>query len=183
MTRDALFTSEYRDLLLRLLAIPTVSSLEAAPEDPPARHWEAQRTYADAARSAGMEVIHHAPAPPEALYREDVPSALRRAAADPEFLNLQPSLVLRLGPELPRADTVMFNVHLDTVSGSEPVKAHRGRITGRARSTPRDPLPPCSRGSTTRRTGNPPSGAGSASSSKPFPVRKAAPWAASGPGR
>ncbi|MYV66529.1 M20/M25/M40 family metallo-hydrolase, partial [Streptomyces sp. SID2131] len=40
-------------------------------------------------------------------------------------------LVLRLGPELPRERTVMFNVHLDTVAGGEPPAFDGARFTGR----------------------------------------------------
>jgi acetylornithine deacetylase/succinyl-diaminopimelate desuccinylase-like protein len=61
-----------------------------------------------------------------------VPLAVRRACQDPAFLASQPSLVLALGPAgAPRADTVMFNVHLDTVAGAEPVAFDGTRFTGR----------------------------------------------------
>lgn len=57
---------------------------------------------------------------------------VRRAAdADPGFLAAQPSLLLRMGPELPRSRTVMFNVHLDTVAGDEPVRFTGRRFHGR----------------------------------------------------
>jgi acetylornithine deacetylase/succinyl-diaminopimelate desuccinylase-like protein len=57
---------------------------------------------------------------------------VRRAAEqDPDFLPNQPSLVLRLGAELPRERTVMFNVHLDTVAGIEPVAFDGRTFTGR----------------------------------------------------
>ncbi|MFD7711406.1 M20/M25/M40 family metallo-hydrolase [Streptomyces sp. NPDC059786] len=39
--------------------------------------------------------------------------------------------MLRLGPDLPRVPTVMFNVHLDTVAGAEPVGFDGTRFTGR----------------------------------------------------
>jgi len=76
-------------------------------------------------------VAHHAPAPSGYARRDDVPLAVRRAAdRDSGFLHAQPNLVLRLG-RCPTASTVMFNVHLDTVDGDEPVGFDGTRFTGR----------------------------------------------------
>lgn len=119
-----------RDLLLRLLELPTAGPLEAGP-DAPVRLWAAQHEYARAAAAFGMTVVHHAPVTAAALARDDVPLAVRRAATTPGFLDAQPSLVLRLGPALPVSATVMFNVHLDTVSGHEPAGFDGTRFTGR----------------------------------------------------
>lgn len=117
-----------RDLLLRLLAEPTVNPLE---NGRPGGLWPAQHAYAEAAARLGLTVSHHAPAPPEYATRADVPLAVRRAAAqDSAFLAEQPNLVLRLG-RCPTASTVMFNVHLDTVDGDEPVGFDGARFTGR----------------------------------------------------
>ncbi|WP_051798779.1 M20/M25/M40 family metallo-hydrolase [Catenuloplanes japonicus] len=122
---------EDRDLLMRLLTLPTVSPLEARPGDAPPRLWEAQRAYADAAAEIGFAVIRHA-SPVPADVDDLVPEVARRAAeADPEFLRGQPSMVLRLGPALPRAVTVMCNVHLDTVAGLPKIKINGGRVYGR----------------------------------------------------
>lgn len=111
-----------RDLLLHLLWMPTAGPLETGPDGPPPRLWEAQRAYADAAAGLGFGTVHHAAVKPEEVRRNDVPLAASRAVDRiPGFLDDQPSLVLRLGPPLPREATVMFNVHLDTVSGLEPV--------------------------------------------------------------
>ncbi|GGL61518.1 hypothetical protein GCM10010129_01340 [Streptomyces fumigatiscleroticus] len=126
-----------RALLLRLLRTPTAGPLETgpAPDRPRGRRsglWRAQRAYARAARTIGLRTVHHACPPPDVLDRADVPAVVRRhAAADPAFLARQPSLVLRLGPDLPRAATVMFNVHLDTVAGPVPVGFDGVRFTGR----------------------------------------------------
>jgi len=120
---------EDRELLLHLLELPTAGPLEGEGEP---RLWEAQRAYADAARRLGFEVVHHAAADPAELTDDQVPLAVRRAVADdPGFLAVQPSMVLALGPALPRADTVMFNVHLDTVAGPEPAGFDGERFTGR----------------------------------------------------
>ncbi|GAB3300015.1 M20/M25/M40 family metallo-hydrolase [Parasphingorhabdus pacifica] len=126
-----LFTQADTDLLLRLLDTPTVGLLETSQDDPPPRFWQAQRTYAAAAEAIGFHVVRHGSPPAHVLTREDVPSTVHRAASDDDFLVRQPSLVLRLGPELPRAATVMFNVHLDTVAGIEPVGLDGGRFSGR----------------------------------------------------
>ncbi|GAA1964508.1 M20/M25/M40 family metallo-hydrolase [Kitasatospora viridis] len=106
-------------LLLELLALPTAGPLEGGTP----RLWEAQRVYAAAAAPLGFTVARHAA--PDRAWAElpDVPLPVRGAAADPGFLTEQPSLLLRLGrPGTPRERTVMFNVHLDTVAGLEPVR-------------------------------------------------------------
>lgn len=114
-----MLTGADHELLVRLLGLPTAGPLESP--DPP-RLWEAQAEYArHAGAITGCTVLHHAAADRAVLDRPGVPAPVRAAADRPGFLDGQPSLVLRLGPPRPRADTVMFNVHLDTVAGQEPV--------------------------------------------------------------
>jgi acetylornithine deacetylase/succinyl-diaminopimelate desuccinylase-like protein len=114
------------DLLTELLELPTAGPLEAGP-DAPVELWAAQERYARAA--AGFEIVHHRA--PDRLPDRLTPQTVRDAlAADDTFLARQPSLVLRRGPDRPRA-TVMFNVHLDTVAGTEPVRVAGGRVHGR----------------------------------------------------
>lgn len=132
------FGAAERDLLLRLLQLPTAGPLETRPlehspgPDQPICLWQAQNAYAEAARPLGFEVVHHAAAEPEALTGPDVPLVLRQAMEQiPEFLASQPSLVLRLGGDRPRAGTVMFNVHLDTVAGFETPYCDGARFYGR----------------------------------------------------
>ncbi|MGH8922720.1 MAG: M20/M25/M40 family metallo-hydrolase, partial [Actinomycetes bacterium] len=121
-----------RDLLLRLLRTPTAGPLETGPDGAAPQLWEAQHAYADAAAELGFVPIHHAAAAPEEVQRTDVPLAVSHAVATvPGFLAGQPSLVLRLGPPLTRAATVMFNVHLDTVAGLEPAGFDGVRFHGR----------------------------------------------------
>jgi acetylornithine deacetylase/succinyl-diaminopimelate desuccinylase-like protein len=121
-----------RELLLRLLRLPTAGPLETGHDSAPPRLWEAQHAYAVAAARLGMAAVRHGPASAEWALREDVPLAVRQAVGEiPGFLHSQPSLVLRLGPPLPKTATVMFNVHLDTVSGAEPVTFDGTRFTGR----------------------------------------------------
>ncbi|MBB5158793.1 M20/M25/M40 family metallo-hydrolase [Saccharopolyspora phatthalungensis] len=131
MRHPALLRETDHELLLRLLRTPTVGPLEAGPDDGPPQLWQAQRAYAAAAGAFGMRVVHHAAPAVDSMLRDDVPTAVRVAAEEREFLAQQPSLVLRLGPELPRESTVMFNVHLDTVAGLESVGFDGSRFTGR----------------------------------------------------
>ncbi|MFF8815559.1 M20/M25/M40 family metallo-hydrolase [Streptomyces pactum] len=126
----ALLPAERR-LLLDLMELRTAGPLETGPDGPAPRLWEAQRAYAEAAARTGLTVVHHAAPGPSVLDRAGVPATVREAAADPDFLRCQPSMVLRLGPERPAARTVMFNVHLDTVAGWEPPVYRDGRFHGR----------------------------------------------------
>jgi acetylornithine deacetylase/succinyl-diaminopimelate desuccinylase-like protein len=126
-----IWTETDQDLLLRLLRIPTAGPLEPGDSPAPALR-EAQLAYAQAAAALGLEVVRHAPASAADIAGRDIPLTVSRAAAAvPGFLASQPSMVLRLGPPLPSAATVMFNVHLDTVAGGPRPAAVRGRITGR----------------------------------------------------
>ncbi|MER5781923.1 M20/M25/M40 family metallo-hydrolase [Streptomyces mobaraensis] len=121
-----------RELLLTLLELPTAGPLETGTDGPRPLLWEAQGAYAEAAARLGFTVVHRAAPDPSVLDREGVPVTVREAAErTPGFLDCQPSTVLRLGPELPRERTVMFNVHLDTVAGGEPPRYRDGRFHGR----------------------------------------------------
>ncbi|HEU5157981.1 MAG TPA: M20/M25/M40 family metallo-hydrolase [Streptosporangiaceae bacterium] len=127
----AQFTPGDRELLLRLLELPTAGPLETRGRHP-VRLWEAQQEYARAAGELGFEVVSHRPADPSSIRGDDVPKLVKDTAQIlPDFLGSQPSLVLRLGPQLPRRSTVMFNVHLDTTSGNEPVRFDGARFHGR----------------------------------------------------
>ncbi|MEU7024707.1 M20/M25/M40 family metallo-hydrolase [Streptomyces sp. NPDC046203] len=129
---SGLFTGPDQDLLLALLRLPSVNPLEAGPDDPPSRLPEVLRRYAAAATGAGLRTVRLASPPAACLDRPGVPATVRAAAArDPRFLADQPSLLLRLGPRLPRAATLMFNVHLDTVAGHTPPAFDGTRFTGR----------------------------------------------------
>ncbi|WP_433498399.1 M20/M25/M40 family metallo-hydrolase [Sphaerimonospora sp. CA-214678] len=122
---------EDRDLLLWLLRLPTAGPLETGAGAPAPRLREAQAGYARAAAAIGFRVVRNAPPEAAELDRPDVPAPVRAARDLPGFLDDQPSLVLRLGPELPAARTVMFNVHLDTVAGRQPVRFDGDRFYGR----------------------------------------------------
>ncbi|MCX4747949.1 M20/M25/M40 family metallo-hydrolase [Kitasatospora sp. NBC_01287] len=124
-----MLTAADHRLLLDLLALPTAGPLEEPAGTP--RLWAAQRRYAEAAAESGFTVLHHAA--PQRAWAElpDVPLPVRAAAADPAFLAEQPSLVLQSGPASARERTVMFNVHLDTVAGQQPVHRTGGTYYGR----------------------------------------------------
>ncbi|MFI9269723.1 M20/M25/M40 family metallo-hydrolase [Kitasatospora sp. NPDC052896] len=131
---EAVLTPADHQLLLDLLRLPTAGPLESG--DHSARLAEAQLRYADAAAELGFAVLRHGPPQRHWVEAPEVPLPVRTAAAaDPEFLARQPSLLLRLGGPAPRERTVMFNVHLDTVAGVQPVGHHPGpdggRFTGR----------------------------------------------------
>ncbi|MGC7099984.1 M20/M25/M40 family metallo-hydrolase [Amycolatopsis lurida] len=128
---SGLLLASDHDLLLRLLRTPTISPLEADGSEPATQLWQAQAAYAEAARAIGFRTARHDCARPADVLRDDVPAAVRAAAGTPGFLAAQPSLVLRLGRSLPFGATVMFNVHLDTVGGLEPVAFDGSRFTGR----------------------------------------------------
>jgi acetylornithine deacetylase/succinyl-diaminopimelate desuccinylase-like protein len=128
----AAFSAADSELLVHLLRLPTAGPLETGDADRPPVLWQAGRVYAQAAARLGFTTVHHGPADPAALGGDEVPLTVRRALARwPDFLACQPNLVLRLGPSRPVADTVMFNVHLDTVAGLEPVVVDGIRISGR----------------------------------------------------
>ena len=132
----AQFTPRDRELLLRLLELPTAGPLETGGRHP-VRLWEAQGEYARAAAELGFEVVRHRPADPASIVGEDVPRLVKDTAQIlPDFLCSQPSLVLRLGPRLPRHSTVMFNVHLDTTSGHDPVRFDGARFHAAEREVP-----------------------------------------------
>ncbi|MFF6783092.1 M20/M25/M40 family metallo-hydrolase [Streptomyces sp. NPDC012510] len=134
-----LFTDQYQKLLLDLLGLPSVNPLEAGGDDPPSRLPDLLDRYAAAAADAGLRTVRLATAPAACLDRPGVPSTVRAAARDPRFLTDQPSLLLRLGPERPRADTVMFNVHLDTVAGHSRPAFDGSRFTGRGAADAKGP--------------------------------------------
>jgi acetylornithine deacetylase/succinyl-diaminopimelate desuccinylase-like protein len=132
--------SDDRDLLLRLLRLPTAGPLETGgpletagtlETGGPCRLAEAQDAYLRHAAGIGLRAVRRGPAEPGDLEYGPVPAAVREALR-PGFLDGQPSLVLRLGPDgLPAGRTVMFNVHLDTVAGLQPVSFDGERFYGR----------------------------------------------------
>ncbi|MFD0898904.1 M20/M25/M40 family metallo-hydrolase [Actinomadura sediminis] len=122
-------TGDDRDLLLRLLRIPTAGPLEGGSGD---GLRAAQDAYAGHAARLGMRVLHHAAAGFDDVERGPVPAAVREAMGRPGFLAAQPNLVLKLGRDgVPAGRTVMFNVHLDTVAGVQPVGFDGVRFRGR----------------------------------------------------
>lgn len=117
------------ELLLDLLALDTTTPMESR------RAGElvaAQSRYAEAARAAGLDVLRCEPAPADSLTGRHVPAQVRSTAAEmgPDFLAVQPNLVLTAGQDDP-ARTIVFNFHMDTVSGTVPVRRDGDLVHGR----------------------------------------------------
>jgi acetylornithine deacetylase len=125
-----LLGSRHEAQLLELLDIPTAAPLETGVASAVRR---AQERYADFAAEIGLQVEVYAAPRPAVLDAPEVPVPVRQAAErmGPAFLESQPNLVLRLGPERAARHTLMFNVHLDTVGGEVPVGSSGTVITGR----------------------------------------------------
>ncbi|WP_084223349.1 M20/M25/M40 family metallo-hydrolase [Kitasatospora cheerisanensis] len=128
---DARLTPGDRELLLDLLRLPTAGPLETGPGAPPPLLPEALTVYSRAAAEIGLSEVRRGAPTADELACRNTPLTIRHFMNDFGFLAAQPSLVLRLGPSLPRRATVMFNVHLDTVAGLEPVGFDGRRFTGR----------------------------------------------------
>jgi acetylornithine deacetylase/succinyl-diaminopimelate desuccinylase-like protein len=118
------------EFLLSLLHVDTVTPMETkAASGLPA----AMTKIASYASEAGMETILLEPPPAEILNRPDVPVSVAEVAASmgPFFIAGQPNLVLGIGRPQGRQQTLMFNVHIDTVGGLFPVRRVGNRIFGR----------------------------------------------------
>lgn len=118
-------------LLLRLLAIDTTSPMETGV---PSDLAGAQHVLVEQAAGLGFQVVHDEPPPVSALQEPGTPLAVREAAAamgSEEFARAQPNVVLRLGADRDDGRTVVFNCHLDTVSGVLPVGRVGDVVTGR----------------------------------------------------
>lgn len=125
-----MLTRADEELLLELLSINTVSPMESGALSELRR---AQEAVAADAEPEGFVVAHHAPPPASALEADAVPLSVRERAAalGSAFLENQPNLVLRLGPERPEARTIAFNVHFDTVADALPIERRDGVVVGR----------------------------------------------------
>lgn len=124
-----IWTRSDEELVLELLALDTTTPMETGQ---PGELRAAQERYARAATATGFEIVHFGPAAAESLTHPLVPTAVRKTAArmGPDFLACQPNLVLAFG-DAPPDRTIMFNFHLDTVSGAVPVALRDGVLSGR----------------------------------------------------
>lgn len=132
--------SHDEQLLLDLLAIDTVTPMETGR---PSRLREAQECFADAAADCGFAIAQHLPAPCEALEDSQVPTAVRRSAAQmgKEFLACQPNLVMRIGHEQnPASPTLVFNGHLDTVGPLLKIGTSANAVHGRGALDAKGPM-------------------------------------------
>ncbi|MBD8498986.1 M20/M25/M40 family metallo-hydrolase [Paenibacillus arenosi] len=126
-----LFTSDYEALLLELLAYDTVSPMETGQ---PSLIAEAQQRYASFALTRiGAHIVIHEPPHPALLEGEEVPLSVKERASrmGGVFWSSQPNFVLRIGPQRPPAQTLVFNFHMDTVDGSFPVTYDGETFVGR----------------------------------------------------
>jgi acetylornithine deacetylase/succinyl-diaminopimelate desuccinylase-like protein len=116
--------------LEQLLSLNTVTPMEG---EASAGLWDAQNLFARLAANLGFEIVHFQPPSSDLLADPDIPVMVRERAAvvGATFLELQPNLVLRLGPPRPESQTILFNFHMDTVSGDVPISIDSDRITGR----------------------------------------------------
>ncbi|QYR23486.1 M20/M25/M40 family metallo-hydrolase [Paenibacillus sp. sptzw28] len=139
MMKRTLFTSDHIDLLLSLLQLNTVTPMETGR---PADIADAQDNYARfATERLDCEVVFHAPPIPDNLEGAVVPLSVHERAdrMGSDFWACQPNLVLRLGPERPSDDTVMFNFHMDTVDGTFPVSYDGETFVGRGAADMKGP--------------------------------------------
>lgn len=127
---DHRLTAAEIDLLLEILSISTVTPLETRQ---PALIEEAQCLFAAYAGELGMSTVSHAPPQASSLEGVDVPAHVRELHAEigEEYLDCQPNLVLRLGPERALQHTVAINVHIDTVGDAPRLRREGDRIWGR----------------------------------------------------
>lgn len=131
------FTDDDRRLLTDFVAVPSVSPLEGGD---PAECERAQDLFQAAARKRGFQVVLHAAAPAAALQAYGVPAqVLAAAAADPEFLRRQPSVVVGLGDPGTVDRTLIFNFHADTVGPHIPPKWIQDRLHGRGAADDKGP--------------------------------------------
>lgn len=117
------------EVLLELLAIDTVSPVERGRTS---RMPEAQALFARHAVEAGLERVYYNAPPKAALSSEGVPTSVldRFAEMGEAFLANQPNAVFEWGKGgFDR--TIMFNIHLDTVSDLLPVRRDGDVIHGR----------------------------------------------------
>ncbi|WP_245847823.1 M20/M25/M40 family metallo-hydrolase [Lentzea kentuckyensis] len=123
------WTRSDEELALALLALDTTTPMETGC---PGELRAAQELYADAAATLGFTTVHFGPARPESVTDPRAPATVRLAARRMglEFLRCQPNLVLSLG-DAPPERTIMFNFHLDTVSGIQPAGVRDGLLHGR----------------------------------------------------
>lgn len=117
------------DALVGLLEVPSVVPLEGGE---PAAATAVQDLLVAEARRRGYSVLVHGPPPPAVLDSPLVPRAvLDAAAADPRFLEAQPSAVLALGSDRGARRRLCVTFHVDTVAPHVPPRLDGGVLHGR----------------------------------------------------
>lgn len=123
-----LFDSSFQEELLALMALDTTTPMEGGDGLAAAA---ANAAFVDLARRVGMQVLWQGPGWLQGLPQDRVPLAVaRRMAADPDFLDRQPHVVLEAGRGK-RDRTLMFNFHMDCVGPHLPARRDGAVLRGR----------------------------------------------------
>ena len=144
-----LFNEKYKEFLLKLLRIPTISPFEINAYDPNlTKIKEALDAIIEFAKPGGL-VAEYYEIPPEACF-EEIPFKGRKIQAPkivtklyqdiPEIRNAQPNLVLKAGTIQKVSKTICFNAHIDTVAGQPLPEFRNDMFYGRGAVDMKGPL-------------------------------------------
>jgi acetylornithine deacetylase len=125
-----LFTSVYQSHLHELLQLDTTTPMETLKSS---QIKTANEYFASLASAVGFETLLISE-PEISLEKEsELPHRIREVMEEmsEEFFHSQSNLLLRLGEEKPKAETLMLNFHMDTVAPHLPVSCNDGIIRGR----------------------------------------------------
>ena len=121
-----LFNDEYKEFLLTLMRIPTVSPFETNSYNPSiTKNKAALETIIAFAEKRGLDKEYY-DVPPEIFFKEVIHQGRRIRAPKqltqlfqeiPEIKEAQPNLVLKAGKNTDLEKTICFNAHIDTVAG------------------------------------------------------------------
>jgi acetylornithine deacetylase len=127
---SAIITNEDTNLLIDLLKLNTVTPMETGTIS---QINEAQKIYAKYANDMGFQIVHFEPPARSALAENFIPLTVLEKANEmgTAFFNCQPNLVLQRGNSQKQENTLLFNFHMDTVSGDVTVRHSDNKIYGR----------------------------------------------------
>lgn len=125
-----LINNQDMQTLMQLLQLNTVTPMETGKES---QIKDAQILFQNYAKQIGFETMLFAPPTQDAINNQFTPLSVIekiRMMGD-EFFSCQPNLVLQLGKSQNTKKTLLFNVHMDTVSGDVTVTQKNNKIFGR----------------------------------------------------
>ncbi|MFD9906472.1 M20/M25/M40 family metallo-hydrolase [Streptomyces sp. NPDC059063] len=128
LTEPVRLSADDLEWLLALMDVPSVSPLEGGD---PAAAAAAQRVVAQGATARGFSIRRMSHPSVEHLTDTVTPLPVLRAAADPAFLEGQPSLVLGIGRPAAESHRVVLNFHVDTVGPHVPPRLDGRVLRGR----------------------------------------------------